>query len=118
MFRYLFALFLLLVGVLKAQTDEVPAFYKEMQKNRPNVFVVDSLYDIYRANTSLDFDAETLEEIKKMKASNPNRVEKSPWLSNARQENSTIKKEFRSEYEKNTSNGEEKSNPTSTKRAI
>ncbi|MDY3350796.1 hypothetical protein PG357_02230 [Riemerella anatipestifer] len=100
MLRYLFALFLLLVGTLKAQTGDVPAFYKEMQKNRPNVFVVDSLYDIYRANTSLDFDAATLEEIKKMKASNPNRAEKSPWLSNARQENSPIKKEFRSEYEK------------------
>ncbi|MEJ8591180.1 hypothetical protein JSO54_08030 [Riemerella anatipestifer] len=100
MFRYLFSIFLCLVGILKAQNDEIPAFYKEMQKNKPNVFVVDSLYDIHRANTSLDFDAETLEEIKKMKASNPNKVQKSPWLSNARQENSPIKKEFRSEYEK------------------
>lgn len=98
MFRYLI-IFLLAFSALKAQSrEEEPQFYIAMKSANPNVYVVDSLYEIYRNKTSNEFSPEVLKAIKaeKQKHKEP----RSSWLSNARKESAPMKKEFRSEYEK------------------
>lgn len=86
-----------IIGV-RAQSQAVPAFYLEMHKPKPNVFVVDSLYGIYRDQTPNDLDPEAIALIKKEKKQA--KPPKSAWLAHAKEENTPIKKEFRSVYEK------------------
>lgn len=99
MLRYLFIILLVFSSVINAQTkNEEPEFYQMMKSTNPNVYQVDSLYEIYRTQTSNEFSPEVLKAIKaeKQKHKEPH----SPWLSNARKESTPMKKEFRSEYEK------------------
>lgn len=65
MYRYLVTFLLIVLGWGNTQAQEEPEFYKVMKTVHPNVYVVDSLYEIYRSNTP---NSLTEAEIKAIKA--------------------------------------------------
>lgn len=81
-----------------AQNSEVPEFYKEMKSASPNLNKVEELYEKYRRETPDTFSEKEIKEIQAMKAKSKN--ERSSWLSSVKKETTSIKKEFRDEYEK------------------
>lgn len=81
-----------------AQEKPVPAFYKEMNSPHPNLYEVERLYEKYKQETPKTFNKEEIEQIQEMKAKS--KTDRSSWLSNAKKENTPVKKEFRDEYEK------------------
>lgn len=100
--KNLFTLLLFsLLGIFTVQAqskEEVPEFYKEMNSHSPNIYKVEELYKKYTETIPITFSEEELKHIKELKAMSKGEV--SSWIAHAKKDNSSVKKEFRSDYEK------------------